>query len=58
MTKKMASSAPIAHTTGWASVTGGCVAGSNPGGAFHFEISALDDSDLEDVSIDDDPHQK
>ena len=55
MTKKMASSVPIAHTPGWASAAGGCAAGSNPGGTVHFEISDPNDIDLEDVSIDEDP---
>ena len=58
MTKKMASRAPIAHTTGWASAAGRCAAGSNLGGTVHFEISDPNDVNLEDVGIDEDPHRK
>lgn len=54
-TKKMVSSTPTTHTLGWASAAGGCAAGSNPGGAAHFEISDPDDVDLEDVSMGQDP---
>ena len=42
------------HTNGRTSVTGGCAAGSNPGGTIQFDINDPADIDLDDVSIDND----